>query len=97
MPITESDLLKLENRINKEQQEARHVLTQEIAKLVWDSSENKTNQLLIQQSMDFQKQQMEDIKKILLEFIDAANEKFATKNEMEDVKNTYKWLVKSAL
>jgi hypothetical protein len=36
---------------------------------------------LLKQAMDFQNNQIAEIKKILLEFIDSANDKFATKEE----------------
>lgn len=36
---------------------------------------------LLKQAMDFQNKEISEIKKILLEFIDSANEKFASKEE----------------
>lgn len=59
---------------------------------------------LIKQAMDFQNKEISEIKKILLEFIDSANDKFATKEEhkankveIELIKSTHSkvisWLI----
>lgn len=55
---------------------------------------------LIKQAMDFQNKEISEIKKILLEFIDSANDKFATKQEhnankleIADIKATHTKLI----
>jgi len=66
-PINENDLLKLENRINKEQQEARHGQTNEIAKLVWDISESNTTQQLMKQTMEIILEKLEKMEALIKE------------------------------
>ena len=94
--ISKADLLELENRINKEQQEARHGQNTQIQNALIKVDEALTENKLTNKSVEIMNKEIKELKtetkewfdKIseeLKEFIKSADSKYATKNEINSI------------
>lgn len=105
--ITKSDLLESENRINKEQQEARHQQNSSIQSALIKADEALNENKILNKSVDLmskeikelkdsqkewfielknsQKEWFENISKELKDYIISADNKYATKSEINTI------------
>lgn len=88
------DLYKMKSDINTEQREARHQQNDIIQKLANDVDSNKSDNRLLKQSQNFMTKEISEIKKMLSDFIDKADEKFATKEDHMKNQKSIEWIIK---
>ena len=100
--ITNEDLVNLETKITKEQQEARHNLAGQVQNYILkvdefkeDFAEHKTNNALLEQSMKNIEKKVDDIHTTMKDFIKAAYDTFATKKEHNENVNKIEELEKA--
>lgn len=80
--ITKADLLETENRINKEQQEARHWQNSSIQLALSKADENKTENKLLKQSLWTMNTEIKETKDEIKEFKKESKENF---NEIKEI------------
>lgn len=97
--IDSEDLLKLENKINKEQQDARHQQNNSIQIIWWEVDNIKTSNTLLTQTVNIMKEDIKEIKSTIKDWFEKITHqfeildgKYATKEEHKENKDLIKKL-----
>lgn len=99
MAVTDKNLLELQVKINKEQQDARHQQNNKIQELSFMIDDIKTDNTLLKQTTNIMKEDIkeikDDIKKLSIDLKETFVTKEAhneTKNKVNSIYNWFYWL-----